>query len=80
MEDIPVQTVCGAPPYPGAGVECVDLEDAGISRLTPLEVDKDCNNAHGPACIHGADVAQLQRASLWRDRVFDSNSGERKLE
>eukprot|EP00890_Picochlorum_soloecismus_P000248 jgi/Picsp_1/1223/NSC_04704-R1_---NA--- len=43
FENIPVVTMCVAPPYPGAGLECVDLEDVGITRLTPLEVDEDCN-------------------------------------
>lgn len=41
--NIPVVTMCVAPPFPGAGLECVDLEDVGITRLTPLEVDEDCN-------------------------------------
>ena len=39
----PADTICVAPPFESAGLRCVDLEDAGINQLTPLEVDADCN-------------------------------------
>jgi hypothetical protein len=42
-----VDRICVAPPQPGAGLECVDLEDAGITKLMPMEVDADCNLIKG---------------------------------
>lgn len=47
VENVPAETLCIAPPYPSAGLECVDVEDIGISRVTPLEVDEDCNMIKG---------------------------------
>ena len=39
--------MCVAPPQQGAGLECVDMEDAGITRLMPIEVDANCNLIKG---------------------------------
>jgi hypothetical protein len=42
-----VDRICVAPPHQGAGLECVDMEDAGITRMMPMEVDADCNLIKG---------------------------------
>lgn len=46
-KEVGVDSICVAPPYPSAGLECVDVEDAGLTRLTPIEVDADCNLIKG---------------------------------
>ena len=43
----PADTLCVAPPFELAGLQCVDLEDAGMFKLIPLEVDADCNLIKG---------------------------------
>lgn len=42
-----VNSLCVAPAQEGAGLECVDLEDPGMYRITPMEVDADCNMITG---------------------------------
>ena len=39
----PADKICVAPPFESAGLQCVDLEDPGMFRITPLEVDANCN-------------------------------------
>lgn len=43
VANLSVDRMCVAPPHSGAGLECVDIEDAGITNLRPLQVDDDCN-------------------------------------
>ena len=38
-----VDSLCVAAPYNNAGLQCADVDDAGISALHPLEVDSECN-------------------------------------
>lgn len=38
-----ITSICVTPTqYPDTGLECVDVDDAGISRLRPVRVDDDC--------------------------------------
>lgn len=43
----PADSICVAPPFESAGLQCVDLKDAGMYQLTPLEVDANCNLIKG---------------------------------
>ena len=38
-----VDSLCVAAPYNNAGLQCADVDDAGILALHPLEVDSECN-------------------------------------
>ena len=38
-----VDSLCVAAPYSNAGLQCADVDDAGILALHPLEVDSECN-------------------------------------
>jgi hypothetical protein len=37
-----VNSICVAPPHDGAGMLCVDVDDAGMYNFHALEVDDDC--------------------------------------
>jgi len=38
-----VDTLCVAAPHDDAGLDCADIDDAGLTALQPLEVDLECN-------------------------------------
>ena len=38
-----ITSMCVAPMYSDEGLQCVDIDDAGITSLRPLRVDEDCN-------------------------------------
>ena len=42
-----VESICVAPPYPGAGLECIDVEESGTFTVMPLEVEANCNMLKG---------------------------------
>jgi len=75
FDSIPVETMCMAPPQSGAGLVCVDVKDDGVSRISPLEVDKDCNMLKGwltyleatqPGCEPGTFCSYVTYVTLAR--------------
>lgn len=75
FENIPVETMCMAPPQSGAGLVCADVKDDGVSRIIPIEVDRDCNMLKGwntyleatlPGCEAGSFCSYVSYVTLTR--------------